>query len=631
MVSMPNFYNYYFRYLWTAGDFENHDEAMINSFRGLGEGAFGGAVLSGMEVIFVSGRTVEVAIGEAAGPDGYLHVRDEAVEVTFDEPASGMLRRDLVVSRPLLTDNTLIQDPADPNGQVYLRTEQGSEIVVIKGTEAVSPEYPSAGATDVVLAGALLEQGFNMDGNSDLDYEVRDIPGKNAPLQMSFGKYDDRMRPYKVDHETIGIMPSLVGYRTAPNDTLKYPVGLSYNEFGKPSQFPRGAFDNFSGMSDSFYNLTTGVVSGADEQSANFTPSIPAAGQFRIILLQVAADDKISIKSAAAGSKSGAYTNIFQGGLLADTGNKAICYAIVYSKAGSAINDYDLIDARHPGNIIVSGLIVNPMTGPGDLIRGGTAGAATRLAPGLAGEVLRSGGAAAPVWDPNFTIDPSTGVWTAKNGVISGTSHGGSGLKLSRSDGTYNAGDYTVGLSDTGNDGLSIRNAVTGTTDLWKVLPSGLQEIAAGIKFPATQVASSDANTLDDYEGGTFTPALAYNVPGTSAFNYAGTPLGTYRKIGDLVYITIQISLQTFSKGTASGQLMITGLPFASPNAVMPEFYMSMSFETWTFTNIPIAFNRPNSSTIFLRTTVSAAVQANMTDPSNTSTVFVSGCYVAAA
>ena len=31
----------------------------------------------------------------------------------------------------------------------------------------------------------------------------------------------------------------------------------------------------------------------------------------------------------------------------------------------------------------------------------------------------------------------------------------------------------------------------------------------AGITFPATQSASTDANTLDDYEEGTWTPTIA--------------------------------------------------------------------------------------------------------------------------
>jgi hypothetical protein len=51
----------------------------------------------------------------------------------------------------------------------------------------------------------------------------------------------------------------------------------------------------------------------------------------------------------------------------------------------------------------------------------------------------------------------------------------------------------------------------------------------AGITFPATQSASADANTLDDYEEGTWTTTVG------SLINITGTPTlanGTYTKIG---------------------------------------------------------------------------------------------------
>jgi hypothetical protein len=58
---------------------------------------------------------------------------------------------------------------------------------------------------------------------------------------------------------------------------------------------------------------------------------------------------------------------------------------------------------------------------------------------------------------------------------------------------------------------------------------TGLMTLAGpGIKFPATQVASADANTLDDYEEGTWTPnqGPGLTVVGTFASS------GSYTKIG---------------------------------------------------------------------------------------------------
>src|SRR6185437_15340438 len=78
------------------------------------------------------------------------------------------------------------------------------------------------------------------------------------------------------------------------------------------------------------------------------------------------------------------------------------------------------------------------------------------------------------------------------------------------------------------------------------------------VKFPATQNASSNVNTLDDYEEGTWTPVLSFGG-GTTGITY-GTQLGTYTKIGRLVEATLRITLT--SKGTSTGGAAIGGLPF---------------------------------------------------------------------
>jgi len=82
----------------------------------------------------------------------------------------------------------------------------------------------------------------------------------------------------------------------------------------------------------------------------------------------------------------------------------------------------------------------------------------------------------------------------------------------------------------------------------------------AGVSFPATQSASSDANTLDDYEEGTFTPILTATSPGASGQVYASRT-ALYTKIGRYVFCTVDIRLST--KGTFSGSNILLGdLPF---------------------------------------------------------------------
>jgi hypothetical protein len=74
----------------------------------------------------------------------------------------------------------------------------------------------------------------------------------------------------------------------------------------------------------------------------------------------------------------------------------------------------------------------------------------------------------------------------------------------------------------------------------------------SGVTFPATQVTSADANTLDDYEEGTWTPTIT----GVSSYS---TQLGHYVKIGKFVYVSGD--LVATDPGTL-GTFDITSLPF---------------------------------------------------------------------
>jgi hypothetical protein len=72
------------------------------------------------------------------------------------------------------------------------------------------------------------------------------------------------------------------------------------------------------------------------------------------------------------------------------------------------------------------------------------------------------------------------------------------------------------------------------------------------LKFPATQNASADANTLDDYEEGTFTPTLG----GTSTYSIQ---VGEYTKIGNRVFFNIDLNISGIGTGSTT---TISGLPF---------------------------------------------------------------------
>ena len=80
------------------------------------------------------------------------------------------------------------------------------------------------------------------------------------------------------------------------------------------------------------------------------------------------------------------------------------------------------------------------------------------------------------------------------------------------------------------------------------------------IQFPATAVSSANANNLDDYEEGTWTPAYGGSSTNpTASYNIRN---GTYTKIGKVVCLTGHIRTSGLSGG--SGNVQITGLPFAA-------------------------------------------------------------------
>ena len=101
--------------------------------------------------------------------------------------------------------------------------------------------------------------------------------------------------------------------------------------------------------------------------------------------------------------------------------------------------------------------------------------------------------------------------------------------------------------------GLAVKSlGINGTT------PSSS---GTGITFPATQSASSNANTLDDYEEGTWTPSFTNTT-------ITGSPVysGTYTKIGRMVYVSAFVGSQTAFTSTNNSSY-INNLPFTISGA----------------------------------------------------------------
>jgi hypothetical protein len=144
----------------------------------------------------------------------------------------------------------------------------------------------------------------------------------------------------------------------------------------------------------------------------------------------------------------------------------------------------------------------------------------------------------------------------------------GSGYDMTSGDNNIIVGGFT------GNqDGLDIR-----TSSAYAVISDGLGRrqlsmykggtvaldsavpvAGTGITFPATQSASTNANTLDDYEEGTWTPALTCGTSGTITLT-SPTNSMKYTKVGQVVTLTGLLDVSSVSLPV--GDLRLTGIPF---------------------------------------------------------------------
>jgi hypothetical protein len=145
---------------------------------------------------------------------------------------------------------------------------------------------------------------------------------------------------------------------------------------------------------------------------------------------------------------------------------------------------------------------------------------------------LADGTAAAP--SLNFANDTNTGIFRPTTDEIALTEGGVEGMRLNASGNVQFAKNISIG-------------GATPTTS------------GSGITFPATASASTDANTLDDYEEGTWTPVVS-----AGSINGAGKVYtGGYTKIGRLVQISFNAT-STDQNLQVTSYVAFSGLPFTS-------------------------------------------------------------------
>lgn len=208
------------------------------------------------------------------------------------------------------------------------------------------------------------------------------------------------------------------------------------------------------------------------------------------------------------------------------------------------------------GGTVASGTLLDNITGfaaTGMLARTAAGTYAFRTDTGTANRITVTNGngvAGNPTFDIASTYVGQTSITTLGtitagtwNGTTVAVANGGTGV-------TTSTGTVAVVLSTKPQFANTIGVGVAASAS------------GSGVSFPATQSASTDPNTLDDYEEGTWTPT----VTATSGTITTYSATGVYTKVGNKVSLTVYLTIT--NNGTGAGQINAT-LPFTAGAAGM--------------------------------------------------------------
>lgn len=236
----------------------------------------------------------------------------------------------------------------------------------------------------------------------------------------------------------------------------------------------------------------------------------------------------------------------------------------------------------------------------------GVSGASAGLVP-FRGTSTEAGAAAGPILELyRNSVSPAA---ADLGGQVAYTGQNSTPIKITYADTVMRIIDPTAASEDGAVDHYAM---LAGTrTKMFGVGPN-LDLTIGQIKFPATANDSSDANTLDDYEEGTWTPAYSST---SATFSYA-SQIGHYTKIGNRVLITWRIALNTSGNILTANTLTITGLPFTNGNSVVDTTFLFWAATTSSFVTMLVLL--VNATAALQVNGVTAAAVSTSIQASNT-------------
>ena len=161
-------------------------------------------------------------------------------------------------------------------------------------------------------------------------------------------------------------------------------------------------------------------------------------------------------------------------------------------------------------------------------------------------------------------------------------------------------------------------------TERMRITSDGYLRLAgAGIQFNGDTAA---ANSLDDYEEGTFTPVIIGQT--TAGAGTYSQQIGKYTKVGRVVHIYFALA---WSAHTGTGTTIVTGFPFASAAGGQTPLAVFTYGETMTAGNVPNGGIISNGGTQWYHWQIPTGGGASSGIPiyNGTGEIQVSGTYIA--
>jgi len=194
--------------------------------------------------------------------------------------------------------------------------------------------------------------------------------------------------------------------------------------------------------------------------------------------------------------------------------------------------------------------------------------------------------------------------------------------KISLEGNASGTGTFTIASPNSNTNRTLTLPDSTGT-----VVVSGTTPSFNGIAFPATQSASADANTLDDYEEGSFTPTVTFGGASAGITYNASFTGATYTKIGNRVCVSGYLVLT--DKGSSTGAASIGNLPFTSASGNTRYLGASIGGGGFTFANQFFAWIPPSATIIQMGEVTEAGTRTDLTnsDFTNSTDIFFTAHY----